>query len=83
MHPDELKSEDLTRLVGLRVGDATVNDLGKMMLQLIHMAQKRVGPGEAGRWFALSKTALEEALTRYNGGRYHEMGTFHRADPDA
>lgn len=37
---------------------------------------------QAARDFSLAITHLEDAATRYNSGRYHEIGTWNRADPD-
>ena len=36
----------------------------------------------AARDLALTITHLEDANTRYNSARYHQMGTWKRADPD-
>lgn len=62
--------------------DFTVNEMGNEIMRRLEEKIRYSGPGQAGRDFWLAKTHLEDALTRYNSGRYHENGTWVRRDPD-
>lgn len=61
---------------------ATFNELGRQMQAILDLTRDEAGQSGAGRDLALAATHLEDALTRYNSGRYRMLGTWKRADPD-
>lgn len=62
----------------------TFNQHGQAMLDICETQIKSdETPGPVARELALSRTHLEDALTRYNSAQYRKAGTWKRADPDA
>lgn len=60
----------------------TFNDFGASMMEIL---EEQLGSGHDGsvaRDLALSRTHLEDALTRYNSAQYRIRGTWKRLDPD-
>ncbi len=60
----------------------TYNEHGNEMIKILDEAIEAEGRSDAAREFALARTALEDALTRYNSGRYRQLGVWKRVDPD-
>jgi hypothetical protein len=64
------------------VTELTFNEHGAEMMKELERQIDECGRSEAGRDLALSRTHLEDALTRYNSAQYRKKGTWKRADPD-
>lgn len=60
----------------------TFNELGAEMMARLEELLGTGEPGTVKRELALSKTALEDALTRFNSACYRMAGTWKRADPE-
>lgn len=74
-----MEGEDFTAL-----DDFTTNELLAVVKARVEGRRLALGGANAAaaRDFSVSITALEDAATRYNSGRYRERGTWVRSDPD-
>lgn len=64
------------------MGPVTFNELGAQMLAILEEQIESDGRSESGRDLNISKTHLEDSMTRYNSAQHRRAGTWKRDDPD-